>query len=729
MPKVDKTFDSAPSPSGGLNQEDIYFILFRQKWIVILFSLLGIAAAAVLYSLHKPLYRSDSKLLVRYVVEDKPLMPGDNTQVRSPDSGGTTIINSEIQILTSLDLLAQVAETIGPSKILRKTDIPVDKFLAAAALAERLKVDVPPRSDIIQITFRHPDPSIVKPVLDLIVNEYLTRHAEIHRGLGSLDVLLSQHADQLRLRLNTTDEELRKLKAEAGVISLEETKIAMVREMSDLRRELFSTQALLAETKASTVTSTNAASTNGVQLLAEIPANIMTQYRETIGRSMAARDNEFALRTQFSDENPLVKRARERVTDLERQRTALEAQYPELTRISTATAGAAPGSPLAVDVTRVSALEAKEHTLKGQLESIRLEVGKLDAIEGRLKQLQRKRDLEETNYRYVSAGLERSRFDQTLGLTRNNISVVQSPTPATKDDSKLLKLLAAALAGGVGLGLGLAFLREMFFDQSIRHVHDVDRKLHLPLFMSVPYVNGKAMRKFSQEQQKVLACGGETGAKEGSGPPAACAPDHPLRSMFEALRDRTLLHFKNVDHKPKLIGVASCSAGAGGTTLAAGLAATLSETGEGKVLLVDLRQPNGAAHPFFHGRHASEITDVLEGDKREAAMVQENLYVATANGHDRKIGALAKQLSTLVPRFKASDYDFIIFDMPRVSTTSTSVRLGAMMDLVLLVVESERDPRRAVKQAHALLADTGVDTQIVVNKTRSYVPAGLSGDL
>jgi Mrp family chromosome partitioning ATPase len=110
-------------------------------------------------------------------------------------------------------------------------------------------------------------------------------------------------------------------------------------------------------------------------------------------------------------------------------------------------------------------------------------------------------------------------------------------------------------------------------------------------------------------------------------------------------------------------------------------------------------------------------------------MVQENLYVATANGHDRKIGALAKQLSTLVPRFKASDYDFIIFDMPRVSTTSTSVRLGAMMDLVLLVVESEKAPRRAVKQAHALLADTGVDTQIVVNKVRNYVPARLSGDL
>ena len=114
---------------------------------------------------------------------------------------------------------------------------------------------------------------------------------------------------------------------------------------------------------------------------------------------------------------------------------------------------------------------------------------------------------------------------------------------------------------------------------------------------------------------------------------------------------------------------------------------------------------------------------------RASAMVHENLYIAVANGHERKINALAKQLSNLVPRFKASDYDFIIFDMPRVSPTSVSVRLGAMMDLVLLVAEAEKAPRRALKQAHSLFADTGVDAQVVLNKIHEYVPARLSGDL
>jgi uncharacterized protein involved in exopolysaccharide biosynthesis/Mrp family chromosome partitioning ATPase len=726
------------SASGGMNLDDIYYVLFRRKWIIILFSVLGITAASVAFLHFKPIYRSDSKLLVRYVVEDKPLMPGDNSQVRSPDVGGTTIIASEIQILTSLDLLAEVAETVGPEKILSGSNsVSIDKFTAAAAIAEKLQVDVPPRSNIIKVSYRHRDPNVVRQVLERIVQEYLTRHAEIHRGLGSQDVLLSQQAEQLKSSLQDTDEALRKLKSESGVISLDETKSALVREMSDLRRELFNTEAALAETRAAgALVDTNmVASTNGVAATAEIPADIIAQYREIMGRSIAARDREFLLRTQFSDGNPLVKRAREQVAGLEQQRNALESQFPGLVRMVAAPAVAAlPGVlPTSNDATRAAALTAKAQTLKSQLESIRSEVVKLDDVENRLKQLQRKRDLEETNYRYFAAGLERSRFDQALGLSRNNISLVQNPTRAVKDDTKRLKITAAALVGGFGLGLVFAFLLEMFVDQSVRRPHDIDRRLQLPLFMAIPNVNGKAMRALAKKERKRLAAGEQASPPDRAelrGPAAiACSPDHPLRPMFEGLRDRTLLYFKGVEHKPKLIGVCGSTEKAGGTTLAAGLAAALSETGEGKVLLVDMHQPKGAAHPFFQGKYTAEIGDALEEDTRASAMVHENLYIAVANGHERKINALAKQLSNLVPRFKASDYDFIIFDMPRVSPTSVSVRLGAMMDLVLLVAEAEKAPRRALKQAHSLFADTGVDAQVVLNKVHEYVPARLSGDL
>src|SRR5688572_15959440 len=141
----------ADNPSGGMSLTDIYFILFRRKWMILTFLLLGLGAAAFLFVREKPVFRSDSKLLVRYVVENKALVPvGDNTQVRSPGEGGNNIINSEIEILTSIDLLLQVAEAVGPAKILANTEGGNDTFLAAALLSKAITVDVPPRSSIIR---------------------------------------------------------------------------------------------------------------------------------------------------------------------------------------------------------------------------------------------------------------------------------------------------------------------------------------------------------------------------------------------------------------------------------------------------------------------------------------------------------------------------------------------------------------------------------------------------
>lgn len=742
MVDSNRVVDSSPEEnSGGMSLHDIYFVIFRRKWIILLCFVLGAAAAAVLYSLKKPLYRSDSKLLVRYVVENKsPVLLGDNSHVRSADSGGNSIINSEIEILTSLDLFTQVAEAVGPARILKSFGGGDDKEFAAGVIARGISVE-PPRGNIMIVTFRHPDPEVIMPVLERVIDEYLKRHAEVHRGLGALDVVLSQQADELRFQLNQTEEQLRHLKATNGVISIEETKATYIEEMSSLRRELFNTEAFLAGARATLqvlpsnglprTNSNVAGQTNAAP--AEIPADTVTQYKEIVARLAALRQNEFALQSRYSDENALVKRAREQVAEVDKQRKDLEQKFPGLLQVPVAPS-ASPDGLMAgfAERARVVDLEAKVKALTNQLEKIRLEAAKLDEIESRLKQLQRKRDLDEANYRYFAAGLERSRFDESLGASRSsNISVVQKPTPPVRDRSGRLKMVAGALGGALGLGLALAFFLELVLDQSVRRVHEVEDRLRVPLFMAIPYVNGREMRRLHKKKMKYLGANGAPNGKEESLPVAtAWENNHPLRPIFEGLRDRTILHFKNLNHKPKIIGISTCSEGAGSTTIAAGLAAALSEHGEGKVLLVDMHQAQASAHPFSAGKPGCEIQDVLEGHEREAGMVQENLYMALANDTtNRRLGLFAKQFSSLVPKLKASDYDFIIFDMPQVSATSPTLRLAGMMDIILLVVESEKVPRNAVKQAYSLLRGSGADAQVILNKVRSYIPSSLSGDL
>ena len=86
---------------------------------------------------------------------------------------------------------------------------------------------------------------------------------------------------------------------------------------------------------------------------------------------------------------------------------------------------------------------------------------------------------------------------------------------------------------------------------------------------------------------------------------------------------------------------------------------------------------------------------------------------------------IPNRFASLVPKLKASDYDYIIFDMPPVSQTSMTPRMAGLMDMVLLVIESEKTKRESVQRATALLQESKATISTVLNKTRSYVPAQL----
>jgi Mrp family chromosome partitioning ATPase len=207
--------------------------------------------------------------------------------------------------------------------------------------------------------------------------------------------------------------------------------------------------------------------------------------------------------------------------------------------------------------------------------------------------------------------------------------------------------------------------------------------------------------------------------------------EKPLKPYHEALRDRLVTYFdiRHMTHKPKLIAVTSCLDGAGVSSVANGLAASLSETGDGNVLLVNMRGERGAAHAFYHGKPACGLADALNDETRDSAMVDENLYVVSADTVDRELQRIApRQFSTMVPRLKASDYDYIIFDMPPVSQTSITSKVARFMDMVLMVIESNKTDRDAARRACGLLAESKATVATVLNKQRRYVPTWLQPD-
>jgi Mrp family chromosome partitioning ATPase len=97
-------------------------------------------------------------------------------------------------------------------------------------------------------------------------------------------------------------------------------------------------------------------------------------------------------------------------------------------------------------------------------------------------------------------------------------------------------------------------------------------------------------------------------------------------------------------------------------------------------------------------------------------------------GGDKLPSMLPKNFLGLIPKLRASDYDYIIFDMPTVTQTSMTSRLARVMDMVLLVVESEKTNQDVAKKVISLLAESEANVTTVLNKARSYVPARLHQD-
>ena len=175
---------------------------------------------------------------------------------------------------------------------------------------------------------------------------------------------------------------------------------------------------------------------------------------------------------------------------------------------------------------------------------------------------------------------------------------------------------------------------------------------------------------------------------------------------------------------------ASCTSA---TTIAAGLASTLSKTGEGNVLLVDMTLGQESAQQFYQGKGVTNLDQVLETLPKEKKN-EGKLVVAAEGSNGFKLPKiLPNRFNDIVPKLKASDFDYIIFDMPAVSPISVTPRLASFMDSVLLIIESEKATKDVVERATELLGKTNQNVGAILNKTKSYVPSSLQeeylGDL
>jgi len=642
----------------GLNLSAILFALFKRKWTIILFALTGIIAAAAVYFFYPPVYESQAKLLVRYVLERSAVDPIEGAKPSGTSSNDVDkVIGAEIAILTSWDLAVQVAQAIGPKRLLPSSGEAATETAAAGIVSLGLSATSTKGSNIIFVSYKDHDPQIATLVLQELLSRYFVKHLEVHRSAGAFD-FVTQQTDQVRAHLNQTEDALKSLRDKTGIVSLKDGSTALTAEATKTKDQLNDAEADLA------------------------------QYKAVVKQTGESKSKKWRSKSSPSEKTPQSEKA------------------------------------------QVAGIEAKAETLKARLRDIQQRTKQLSDLGPQMEELERKREMDEANYKYFAASLEKARIDEALDPSKMpNISAVQRPSTPILETKTRDKIALGLAGGGVALGIALALLRGLVLNPTVGRPLELETGLHIPLMLSIPYsraLNGRSAlpRNGSPANPGALV----TTARHPKLAPWETG--HFIRPYCDAIRDRLGLYFElnHLTHKPKLVGVAGFSEAAGASTLAAGLAASLSETNEGKVLLVDVNLGPENVHPFFKGKPTYSLSAALK-PQGAIASASNNLYLAivgSPNAGPAQIGL--KKFFDMMPNLKASDFDYIIFDMPPLDQTSPTWGMAAFMDKLLLVVEAEKNSRDVIRRGYGNLVAERDNVAVVINKARSYVPKWLDGE-
>ena len=708
--------DSSPR---GLELKDILFVLFTHKWKVLACTMLGLAGA-LFFSIHDSGKEFQAKLLVRYVVDRSAIDPVD-PQVKTVNSSGNSdnVINSEVEILTSADLADQVARAVGVDRLAARDTKGSKEAAAARRVSAGLKVNALKGSNVILISYADRDPKLAKQVLDELVSRYFDKHMQVHRSLGTFE-FVSKQSDQVRDQLRHTEESLRDLKIKAGVSSLADMSESIASALKKTSEELHAARVELAERRArvAEIGKVLANPQPSVSLVGS-PANdgsLLRQYEDLSADITRLRQEELNLLSKYTPESRAVQIRQAQIAELEARRRAIEQKSPAIATMRMAKGGGAlaPSLDMIAETVQLAATEAKTKALELQLRDIETKAVRMANIGTQISQLERNKEMEEANYKYFKASLEKARVDEALDPSKiPNISVVQTPSPAPIKPAKYLKAALAIALGGLGTGIALAFLIELVIDPSVKLPRDLERYCQIYPMVSIPDADRNGRHALPGPHTN----GGGAMSRL---PLANTEIVRTLHPFFAAVRDRLALFFElnGISKKPKLVAVAGLSQGAGVSTIAAGLASALAEAGDGTVLLVDM---NGMGANDDRGRQVRSLTEALRSNG--TARSGDKLHLAAGAGLDTNAGRIVlKKFYDLMPDLKASDFDYIIFDMPPIDQTSITPAMAGLMDKFLLVVQAERDDREVVQRAYNELVSSKGDVSVVLNKFRIRTP-------
>jgi capsular exopolysaccharide synthesis family protein len=751
--------------SQGSHLLDYWRIIRKHIWLIIGISVL-IPTLVTIYLIRKPdVFEAQSRIQVD--LETNSLLGGmskNSPVILNSETNDPAYFNTQLQILTGPGLLRRVAKNLDlehnsdflsdhssgntsvwtrlrglfglntkPGSKSPTSVVPVtsasSKTSQDLAEAERLSdyVDelqynlrVEPVKEtrltvretrLIDIAYRHTDPNLAAKIVNTVAETFVLQNLEHkHETSNTASTYLQQRIAELQSTIRNKDEELINYAKNHQILSLEGNQNTVVERLEGLNKQL-----LIAENERKLAEAAYRASLQpgAAEALAEgggIDRDVPSATKVTTEAEMKLaelRQKRAELLVENTEKWPAVR-------EIDKQIAVREKEIAD-------TRGRATKAVTTNLATRYRSALGTEEALRKAYDQQRAET--LTQNEAAV------------NYRIIQQEIETSKTlldgllqrtgenDVVMTGTPNNVRVVDYAIAQKKPVSPKRTLIAGlSFILALGFGIGLAFFLE-YLDDSVRSSEDVENFLRLPSVALIPMVGSAKPRRLLPKVGKngsVVPQNGHNGNGE-----VLLSEIDKRSAIAEAYRHlRTSILLSTAGRPPRTLLVTSSVPSEGKTTTAINTAMSLAQTGA-KVLIIDADMRRPRVHAIFNLRNDKGLSSLLSREAEDAdifSAIQQDeasaLNILTAGpvppNPAELIGSeqMVKLISRVMPNFT-----HVVIDSPPVAAFTDGVLIAAMVEGVLLVVNSGQSSRKVVLRARKLLQDVGARIiGVVLNK-------------
>lgn len=402
------------------------------------------------------------------------------------------VVEPEIKILTSRDLIKKVVETIGV-KILYPEILEMDKLtispleVALTYFPGNLSVDRPGKSNVIVVGFEHQNPQVAAQVVNLLGDFLKEKHLAIFSNPQTS--FLEEQVQTLRKNLEQSETALQEFKREHGISSI-----------LDQRNLLFNQR--------QTIDSRSKANEDQVQGLGSkikslkrqlhdipqyIPVSTETESEHptinaTRNELLALRRKEQQLLGKYQESSRMVTDVREEIALIQTLINKQEAQAKE--QIKTVR------NPVYQDIqlellsseSELTSLKTKQGVFLGQIEELDSHISRLNQLEKQFDGLQREVNKDTENLKIYVEKLEMANISTDMDKKQlANVSVIQSASPPISPiKPKKTLILYFGIAFGLLSGVAWAFVSE-FFKGGYTRPEQLSLEQGIPVLASITY--------------------------------------------------------------------------------------------------------------------------------------------------------------------------------------------------------------------------------------------------